>query len=526
MAIGILTLIVLLPILAALVIILLPQDSEARQSRTGATLPAPEGASRDTLLKVIALAANFGSLLLSILAFLWYDRNPGGFQFVEKFDWLPGLNISYHVGGDGMNLPLALLTGVVGVTAVIASWGIKERVREYFALMGLSIAGVFGVFLTLDLFFFILFYELASIPIYFLIGMWGSHGKNPWRETRREYAALKLLLYLQLGGALILVSFLALYFAAPESGLSAPTFNFVELFEHAKFSTHLQTILFPLLFIAFGIEAGLFPFHTWLPDGHSAAPTAISMILAGVILKMGGYGMMRIAIGLLPEGARIWLPFFAVIGVINILYGAYCALRQVDIKYIVAYSSISHMGIVFLGLATLNMAGFSGALFQMVSHGFITALLFALAGLIYEKTHTRLITEYGGLASRLPFLTAAFVVGGLASLGLPTMSGFVAEFLVFLGAYSYQKILAVAAVAGLLITTTYILWTVQRVFFGPLNLKEAYAHLADAAGIERVHLVMLIFVIVLFGIFPNLLVGMGEGSLFRLLNRALPTGMF
>jgi NADH-quinone oxidoreductase subunit M len=465
--------------------------------------------------RAIALLASLVMLFASLYAFFAYDSSGERFQFQIYADWIPTLHIGFHLGADGISLPMILLTGILSVASVLASFAIKERVKEYFVLLLLVIAGVAGTFVTLDLFFFLLFYELASIPMYFLIGIWGSDGQQASRTwvTKKEFSALKLILYLQLGGALILVGFLALYVAAPQAGLLHSTFDFLELLQgnFAKIPL-FSRFVFPLLFVAFGIEAGLFPFHTWLPDGHSAAPTAVSMLLAGVLLKMGGYGMMRFACELLPHGASQWLNFFAVIAVVNILYGAWCALKQIDIKYIVAYSSVSHMGIVFLGMATQNIMGWSGALFQMFSHGIITALLFALAGLIYEKTHTRNILKHGGLAVKMPFVAVAFVLGGLASLGLPVFSGFVAEFLTFMGTYGFMHVLVYVGTFGLVLTALYILLAVRKIFFGPFN--EAFAKLEEATHWwEQLHVSALVAVALFFGVAPSVILSQAQNSL-------------
>ncbi|MBI2265704.1 MAG: NADH-quinone oxidoreductase subunit M [Armatimonadetes bacterium] len=468
--------------------------------------------------RAIALASTVISFLGSIwVAWEFYQYGGGGILFEEPLSWagrggqwLAGLGASYHLGVNGISASMVLLSGILGFVAVIASWNIKERMREYFTLVLVALCGVFGVFATLDLFFFFLFYEMASIPMYFLVGMWGSSRKDEQRTVTREYAAMKLLLYLQLGGAMILVGALGMYF-----GSSARSFD-MTLLARENFPVELQRWLFPLLFLGFGIEAGFWPFHTWLPDGHSAAPTALSMLLAGVLLKMGGYGMVRVAMDLLPDGAAWWLggggtilsKVFIFCALINILYGALCAMHQKDIKYIIAYSSISHMGIVTLGFASRGVTGINGAVFQMFSHGVITALLFALAGLIYEKSHTRDITQHGGLAARMPILAVFFYLGGLATLGLPGMSGFVAEFLVFLGAFPMYKYVTLAAITGLVLTATYILRAGEKIFLGPLNTK--YEAIGDVMGIEKVHLYTLTFFVILFGLFPTLLINLSN----------------
>ncbi len=469
--------------------------------------------------RTAALLSGIFGFVLSIYIFTHYDPGGSQFQFQANANWLPALGIGYHIGIDGISAVMVLLTGILNLAAILTSFAIKDRVKEYFIFLLLVEAGVAGCFVTLDLFFFIVFYELASIPMYFLIGMWGSDGQQASRKwvTKKEFSALKLILYLQLGGAFILVSFFVLYFFSVKAGLPHRTFDFVELL-HAHFSRipELPKILFPVLFIAFGIEAGLVPFHTWLPDGHSAAPTAVSMLLAGVLLKMGAYGIIRFACELLPSGAKLWLPLFAVIAVINILYGAYCALKQYDIKYIIAYSSVSHMGIVFLGLATQNIMGWTGALFQMFSHGIITALLFMIAGTIYEKTHTRNILKLGGLAAKMPFLAVTFVLGGLASLGLPGMSGFVAEFLTFMGTFGFERILMILGLLGLILTALYILLAVRKIFFGADNpsLNPEDAH----AWWEKIPAAALIACTLLFGIVPGVITSISQNSLISVIH--------
>lgn len=449
-------------------------------------------------IRWIATIVGFLNFLISLYVFIDYSRAASGFKFVEDISWVPQFGISYKLGIDGISAPMVLLSGILMLTCVLVSWNIKERVREYFALTLATLTGVYGIFVSLDLFFFILFYELASIPMYFLIGVWGSDKKGNGKVVNRQYAAVKLILYLQLGGGLILLGILGIFF---KSGVH--TFDFTQLLVNPV-ARNIQMILFPVLFIGLGIEAGLWPLHTWLPDGHSAAPTALSMILAGVLLKMGGYGIIRLAVQLMPDGAQAWLPFFSIIAVINILYGALCALKQTDLKYMIAYSSVSHMGIVFLGIGAMNVIGLNGAVFQMLSHGIITALLFAMAGYIYEKTHTRIMTEHGGLGIKMPYLAVIFALGGLGTLGLPAMSGFIAEVLVLIGAFRTYPVLSILAILGLVITATYVLKAVQRIFMGPLN--PVYESIPDATGVEKVPIAILAFFMILFGILPSLVI--------------------
>lgn len=496
---GTLSTILLMPLLAMILVILTPRG-------------------KDGVVRAIAAGFTFAAMLLSIdMYWKFYhldDAARGQWQFVERIAWFPDAGISYIVGVDGLNAPMVLLAGILAFASSVVSFSIKERVKEYYALALASITGVFGIFMSLDLFFFILFYEMASVPMYFLLGIWGSVPKSGPRKVSIEYAATKLILYLQLGGGLAFFGILALYFnvwVQLPNGQLGHTFDLTQIMTVLKTSPiphAVQLWLFPLMFIGFAIEGGFFPFHTWLPDGHSSAPTALSMLLAGVLLKMGSYGVLRLAIAPMSEGALEWMPFFMVLAVINVVYGALCALKQVDIKYLIAYSSVSHMGVVFLGLGTLvlgarDVMGVEGAVFQMFSHGVVTAMLFGLAGYVYEKTHTRNVTEMGGLAFKMPFLAATFTMAGLASLGLPGLSGFVAEMLVFFGLYGQSKGLTIITVLALVITATYILRCVQRIFFGPM--PEAYAHVTDATALERVGPVLLGLTSLAVGLCPSIL---------------------
>lgn len=509
---GILSLILLMPLVAMILVILTPRG-------------------QDNLVRFIAAGFNLVAMVLSIKMFSDFlqlaPADRANWQFVETIAWFPDAGISYIVGVDGLNAPMVLLAGILAFASSVVSFSIKERVKEYYALALASITGVFGIFMSLDLFFFILFYEMASVPMYFLLGIWGSVPKSGPRKVSIEYAATKLILYLQLAGGLAFFGILALYFNVPvtlESGQIGHTFDLRLLTEALKANPlphAVQMWLFPLMFIAFAVEGGFVPFHTWLPDGHSSAPTALSMLLAGVLLKMGSYGVLRLAIGPMHEGAVAWMPVLMVLAVINVVYGALCALKQVDIKYLIAYSSVSHMGVVFLGLGTIalganDVMGIEGAVFQMFSHGVVTAMLFALAGYIYEKTHTRNIEEMGGLAFKMPFLAATFTMAGLASLGLPGLSGFVAEMLVFFGLYGQSPVLTAITVLALVITATYILRCVQKIFFGPMPSQYEH-HISDATGFERVGPVVLGLTSLIVGIYPRILLDAMHPSVVNLL---------
>jgi len=478
-----------IPLAGALIIMALPERHER-------------------FVKWVALVSAFGALVLCLVLTSRFNPAPEAarFQFAEQFSWIPTLGISWSLAVDGISLAMVLLTGVVIFTGVLASWKVTSRPKEFFALLLVLVTGVFGVFMARDLFLFFLFYELAVLPMYLLIGIWGT--------GRKEYSAMKLTLYLLLGSAFMLAGLLAMYFAA---GGGNPTFD-MNILASFPYETGFQRFFFPFLFIGFGILAGFWPLHTWSPDGHASAPTAVSMLHAGVLMKLGAYGIIRIAVEMLPEGAHAWLPIFGAFTVVNITYGAMVAMAQTDLKYVIAYSSVSHMGVVILGIATLNDAGMNGAVLQMFSHGIMTALFFALVGFTYERTHTRQIAEYGGLGARMPVLATFFTIGGLASLGLPGLSGFVAEFMVFLGAWQFNRVLTVIAVAGLVITAAYVLRVLQKCFWGPLNPK--LAEMTDADLVEKICLTILAFILAFVGLMPGPLVTIINSGVARVLERA------
>jgi len=385
------------------------------------------------LVRWTATAGSGVSLVLSLWLYASYDTAAAGFQFVERFPLVPALGISYELAVDGMSLLMVLLTAIIIFAGVFASWTVKERSQEFYALLLLLVTGVFGVFVSLDLFVFFLFYEIAVLPMYLLIGIWGSSGEvRPqgifgWAFGRtgvgtKEYAAMKLTLYLLFGSAFILVGILALYVAG-----GSTSFSFLA-FERMTLPPELQTWVFLAFYIGFGILAGIWPLHTWSPDGHASAPTAVSMLHAGVLMKLGAYGVVRLGMGLLPDATVDWAWLVGTIACINIVYGALSAMAQTDLKYVVAYSSVSHMGVVMLGAATLTETGLNGSVFQMFAHGVMTGLFFALVGLVYEKAHSREIFKMGGFGTMMPGIATAFTIGGLSSLGLPATAGFVAEF--------------------------------------------------------------------------------------------------
>lgn len=479
-----LSLLLVLPLIGALLVFCLPRD------RGGA-------------VKAVALFFALVELVLSLYLYFGYDRVAGGLQFVEKATWLPSLAISYHVGVDGLSLPMVILTTFIFLCAVLASWNIDHRPKEYFFLLLILETAVLGVFSALDLFLFFLFWELELIPMYFLIGIWGS--------ARREYAAMKFIIYTMTGGAFMLAGFLAMYFLAPQR-----TFDLVAL-QQMGLAPSVQTLLFLLIFLGFAVKLPVVPLHTWLPDAHVEAPAPVSMILAGVLLKMGGYGLIRINAGLLPEGLKAFVPYLAVLAVISVLYGAYVAMGQKDLKTMIAMSSVSHMGFVLLAIAANTDVALNGAVLEMFAHGTVSGLLFFCIGLIYERAHTRQIEELaGGLAAKIPRIAVAFIVAGLASLGLPGMSQFIAEFVVFLGSFPTLKTATILATFGLVFTAGYILWTVKRVFYGPFNPK--WAHLEDMGrAYEFAPLIILVALTVLVGVAPSLIVDWSRPALLALL---------
>lgn len=474
-----LSMIVFTPIVAALLLFMIPGD-------------------RKNVIRGVALSAATIAFVLSIWVYFAYDQTAGGYQFLEKATWVPQLGISYHVGVNGMNLPLVLLTGLVMFTGVLISWGIDDRPREFFAFLFILATGVFGVFVALDLFHLFFFYEIAVFPMYLLIAIWG------WKVTR-EYAAMKLTLYLFIGSVIALVGGLAVYFTA---GLNS--FDLLEL-ERAGFSIAFQRFWFPFIFFGFAVLGGIFPVHNWSPDGHVAAPTAVSMFHAGVLMKLGAFAALRVGIMLLPEGARFWSPLILVLATVNVVYGAFIAMVQRDFKYVIGFSSVSHMGLVMLGFATLNLKGLTGAGLQMFSHGAMTALFFAVVGMVYDRAHTREIPELGGFAKAMPLVAVAFIVGGLVSMGMPGFSGFIAEFPIFMGLWQRQPIVAVVAILGIVITAAYIMRVIGRVFFGEMPEKFV-GHITPILWQDKVALILLAGILILIGVYPAIMAPLVESG--------------
>jgi NADH-quinone oxidoreductase subunit M len=487
MQFPILSVIVFTPIIAGLLILLLPGE-------------------RKTEIRSMALASATIALVLSLWAYFSYDMQAAGYQFVEKYNWLPILGISFHVGIDGMSAPLVLLTGVVMFTGVLISWGIEDRPREFFAFLFILASGVFGVFVSLDLFMLFFFYEIAVFPMYLLIAIWG------WVKTR-EYAAMKLTLYLFIGSVIALVGALAMYF---QSGLN--TFDMLAL-EKAGFSAQFQQFWFLPVFLGFAILGGIFPFHNWSPDGHVAAPTAVSMFHAGVLMKLGAFAALRVGIMLLPEGAVYWKWVILGLATVNVVYGAFIAMVQKDFKYVIGFSSVSHMGLVMLGFATLTKEGMVGAGLQMFSHGVMTALFFAVVGMVYDRTHTRQIPELGGISKKMPLVAIAFIIGGLVSMGMPGLSGFIAEFPIFMGVWRVQPWVAIISAISIVITASYIIRIIGKVFFGamPAEFDHGEHAIGDVTVLDKLALVLICVIMVTIGIYPSVMAPLIESGVENIL---------
>src|SRR5688572_162711 len=482
---------------------------------------------RPLLVRWVSVVGTSISLIASLWLYWAYDRAAAGFQFHEELPLVPSLGISYLLAIDGISALMALLTSIIIFAGVFASWTVKERSQEFYALLLLLVTGVYGVFVSFDLFILFLFYEIAVLPMYLLIGIWGSSGEvRPqgifgWAMGRtgvgtKEYAAMKLTLYLLFGSAFILVGILALYVVGGRS------FSFLTL-QSMQFDPTVQSWVFLAFYIGFGILAGIWPLHTWSPDGHASAPTAVSMLHAGVLMKLGAYGVVRLGMGLLPDATVEWAWLVGGIACINIVYGALSAMAQTDLKYVIAYSSVSHMGVVMLGAATLTVTGLNGSVFQMFAHGIMTGLFFALVGLVYEKAHSREIFKMGGFGVMMPGIATAFTIAGLSSLGLPATAGFVAEFLTFLGAWtSNYSWWLFPGVIGAFLTSIYVLRVAKQIFWGKKSDDPHFQNLPDAQGTEWAALGILVFVLVLFGIVPSLALKPVDTATVPLLQRVVP----
>lgn len=499
---DILSLFVLIPVLTITAILLLKDNRQVRL--------------------VSAFGMGIQLILAGVLVYLYLSARHAGnteqMLFMTDHLWFSSLNIHYLVGVDGISVAMIGLTSIVVFAGIFASWEVEYLRKEFFISLILLATGVFGFFISLDLFTMFLFYELAVIPMYLLIGIWGSGPK--------EYSAMKLTLMLMGGSALLLLGLIGIYFnSAPGGGQL--TFNILEISKVA-IPIGAQRLFFPLTFVGFGVLGALFPFHTWSPDGHASAPTAVSMLHAGVLMKLGGYGAFRVAIFLMPEAAKELSWIFIILTSISVVYGAFGAIAQKDLKYINAYSSVSHCGLVLFAVLMMNQTAMNGAVIQMISHGLMTALFFALIGMIYGRTHTRMIDQMGGLMKVIPFLSVAYVIAGLASLGLPGLSGFVAEMTVFVGAFqhtdTFHRVVTIVAVSSIVITAVYILRVVAILLLGPVK-DPHFDHLPDAKWYEKVSVVTLISSVAAIGLAPLWLSTMIGKSLQPIVERIL-TNLF
>ena len=569
LVLPVLSLIIFIPVAAAVIILFM------------------NGERRD-LVRGVAVAAALAVLLLSLAVFIGYNAQveqvtanqqallaaggpmagtqmfAEGLAFEEQYEWVPSLGIGYHVGVDGLSAPMVLLTGMVALAGVLVSWRIQDRTREFMAFFLLLVAGVYGVFVAIDMFTLLFFYELSIFPMYLLIATWG------WVELR-QYASMKLTLYILIGSVVALVGVIAMvlmadgWFRSPEgaaalqqaiaAGIVAPgstslSFDMVNLTLAAETGAFdvpgyggvdtltFARLWFPFIFIGFGVLAGVFPFHNWSPDGHVAAPTAVSMIHAGVLMKLGAYAALRAGVQLLPEGAEVHLPWIVFLTLINVVYGAFIAFRQRDFKYVIGFSSVSHMGLVSMGFATMNVIGMTGAGLQMFSHGAMTALFFGCVGMVYDQAHTRDIPSLGGFIKRMPWVGLAFIVGGLASMGMPGLSGFIAEYPIFTGMWAaseqitlqagglllsnYYSVIVVVAALGIVITAAYVLRVTGQVFLGEFNAR-LYPDVRDIAVTDRVVLLLLGSPLLIIGVLPNVMAPMitsGVGPVLAILGGA------
>ena len=462
---------------------------------------------KEDVIKITAAATTGLQFLLTLVLWKNFDSGSGAMQFMERAEWIPSFNIAYILGVDGLSLPMAILTGLLCFLGIFVSWNINKAVKGYFALFLLLDTGIMGVFLSMDFFLFYIFWEVMLLPMYFLIGIWGG--------PQREYAAIKFFLYTLFGSVLLLVGILGLYFSCGK------TFDILELMQVAPqalggvmwWGMSGIKVIWILLFIGFAIKVPVFPFHTWLPLAHVEAPTAISVLLAGILLKLGVYGILRVNYGLMPDGVYWFSGALAFLGLINVIWGGLCALAQTDMKKLVAYSSVNHMGYALIGMAAviaaseangLNLkaaqAGLGGAVFQMFNHGTISAMLFILVGVIYDRAHHREIAGFGGLAAQMPIYAGITALAFFAGLGLPGLSGFISEAMCFIGAFPVYRGIVIASTIGILLNAAYFLWAFQRIFFGELN--EKYTNLPEINRLELFTVVPLLIITLFFGIYP------------------------
>ncbi len=487
-----LTFSIFIPTLAGLIILFVPRKMEILQ-------------------RSIALIGTAVAFALTVVVFIGFDGSTSNYQFEENWTWISSLGVNYHLAVDGISLFLVLLTTFLSMLCIISSWGsVKERIKEYHFFLLLLETGIVGVFCAMDFFLFYVFWELMLIPMYFLIGVWGG--------PRRIYAAVKFFLYTMTGSVLMLVGILYLYFQSIDPITGGHTFDILTITNQCNFPMGTQIWLFLAFGIAFAIKVPMFPFHTWLPDAHVEAPTAGSVILAGVLLKMGTYGFLRFCLPMFPGASLKFVPVISVLALIGILYGALVSMVQKDIKRLVAYSSVAHLGFVMLGMFAMNLQGMAGSLLQQINHGLSTGALFFLVGVIYDRRHTRLIEDYGGIAKVMPLYASLFMIVMLSSIGVPGLNGFVGEFLILLGTFKANMAYAVFGAAGVIFAAVYLLWAYQRIFFGKI-VHSVNEKLRDCSPREAFILIALIIFIVLIGVYPEPFLSRMEPALQAVLNR-------
>ena len=470
----ILTLVTFFPVIGILLLLFVPKE-------------------RHDTIKSVSLIIAFITMLFSFLLYAMFEPMANGMQFEINIPWITALGVSYHMGIDGISLLLIVMTTILMVLAILSSWrSITTGVKGYYISMLLLTTGMLGVFCSLDLFMFYVFWEVMLVPMYFIIGLWGG--------VRRLYAAIKFVLFTMFGSLLMLVAILYILFEYQRFS-GEYSFDLLKLME-MPIAPQVQLWLFGAFALAFAIKVPLWPFHTWLPDAHVEAPTAGSVILAGVLLKMGTYGFIRICLPMFPEATIAYLPYICVLALISIIYGALVAMVQKDVKSLVAFSSVSHMGFIMLGIFALNVQGIEGSVIQMVNHGISTGALFLLVGMLYERRHTRLIEEFGGIAKVTPFYSAVFMIITLSSIGLPLTNGFVGEFTILLGVYKYSPVYAIIAASGVILSACYMLWMYQRVFFGKIT-KPENEKLTDLSWREKIIMIPLVLLVFWIGIYPK-----------------------
>lgn len=469
----------------------------------------------DKAIRQTAFGVSVATMFVSFFLLAGFDPSDINMQFAEKAVWIPSLGVEYLLGIDGISLLLILLTTIITPIAILSSYtAIHERTKEYYVSLLFLETAMLGVFMALDLFLFYIFWEVMLVPMYFLIGIWGG--------GRRLYSAIKFFLFTLFGSLFMLLGILTVYFLNhnPLYGTGTFTFNILELYK-MNLPLQIQVWLFLAFFLGFAIKVPMFPFHTWLPDAHTDAPTAGSVVLAGVLLKMGTYGFIRFSLPLFPSGSHYFVPTMVALSLIGIVYGGFLALAQKDIKRLVAYSSVSHLGFVMLGMFVLNPQGLTGSILQMVNHGISTGALFLLVGMLYERRHTRLIADFGGISYQMPILTAFFAITMFSSIGLPGLNGFIGEFLILVGAFQYNKVFAGISVIGIILGAAYMLWLFQRVFFGPLDKPENKI-LTDLNAREIAYMVPLVIFMFWIGLYPKPFINIIDPAVMNIVKKVNP----